>query len=453
MNLLMVALRLLFRRIYLFLYIGKLHFFRSLFASLGLLITLFIVVLILGLMRPVSEAIVAKAEGALPGALIKLTKETGKQTFTLPLFSKYPDQPIGFTRSEIAQMRQWKGVNSVHATQLFQQPAMATVDHALLANFNWYFDILMQGVSPELVRPYLRCNRDFKPQRITGPDGKSAIMIPIVVPEMFAELARTYAVINGMPGIDLKALTGVQLRIFLGQSITEKGWKVRETVYGKVCGFVPDGIISSIGVPLSWVESQHKLQNQTKAMSHYDQAFLNIPDARNITPVLERAQKRGYKSPEKKARFEKLHEILNRVQYVFWGFAAVLLLLSVVAFINSFSLLALEKKYEFGLYLVFGASPVFLWALMFLEGAFWGLVHAAIAIQGAEAVVPAIWEQLREIPMASGFLPPQIPEKLALKGMEKIWIILGAVLIAGFSSLLPTILLLSRGTLSLVKKD
>ena len=65
------------------------HFFRIAASSIAFLITLTLVVLFLGVMRPVKNLFTQKLEGSLPGELIKLKpKELAKHFNPLALFEE-----------------------------------------------------------------------------------------------------------------------------------------------------------------------------------------------------------------------------------------------------------------------------------------------------------------------------------------------------------------------------
>ena len=127
----------------------------------------------------------------------------------------------------------------------------------------------------------------------------------------------------------------------------------------------------------------------------------------------------------------------------------ILLILSGISLVNSFTLLAVEKKYEFGLYLVLGSSPVFITVMMFLEGALWGAIHSIISLGLADVCFNYLKTNLQFIKT----YPELAQIKFSLSGTERSLMILFAVLFSGLSSMLPTVLLMYNKTIELIKKD
>lgn len=446
-------LRFSMRRFYLIFFIIIKHFWRHFFSSIGLFVTLFIVVLILGALRPMKNMIVRKMEGSLPGEVLRLTPRQFQMP-PLAFFSKQRDIALGISNYKINTMRKWPGVKEVNMTQVLQTPASAKIEHSLLKNMNWRFDIMLQGASDRLVKPYLKCMRNFRPQKYTDDSGVKMPMVPLLAPESYADIASAYAMINGLPPVQPESFLGVKIRIFLGRSVMGFQSKNQETIMGKICGFLPAGIVSTVAVPLNWVRSTHKNRNMRRAASHYDQVFVKVSDPKKIPSVVQKAKRMGLLTPKAKKQFNRLYSLLEKADWIFWGIAAVLLLLTSISLINAFTLLANEKKYEFGLYLVFGASPFFLWFIMFIEGAFWGALHGVGSVVAGSFFFPHIFETVKSLPMIANVAGSgDIALKFQLSFAEKTSIILMASLFSGVASLIPAILFLGKRTLTLVKKD
>ncbi|MCS6985285.1 MAG: ABC transporter permease [Leptospiraceae bacterium] len=451
------SLLFLLRRLYLLFYLIKKHFVRNFFSSLGLFLTLSIVIFLLALLRPIKQALVQRAERSLPQEIVRVSGlNLSEKTPSLPFFAAEKDIAFGITEAKLKKISSWPGVRKVYRSQVLQRPAMATLDHPLVEKlgFKFYFDVLFQGIEAELVKDYLGCMQDFRIQKEKQNNGHQLTVIPIVVPESFAEIAYTYAAVHGFAQFQMKDLLGLRLKIRLGESTLGIRSSHKETAIGIICGFVPPGLVTAAGIPLDFVKSQHILTNQKKARESYDQLFIVLQNERYFPEIKKRLLTEKLSISEKKNRYTEIFRFLGTLDYVFWGFAFVLLGLSMLAMANSFSLLALEKKYEFGLYLVFGASPFFLWFLIFFEGAFWGFLHANVSLLVAEKIFRIVEETLSQSPwLLSLGLTGNAALQFDLSPIEKGILILAATLIAGISSLVPTFFLLGKKTLNLVKKD
>ncbi len=362
---------------------------------------------------------------------------------------------MGVVNTKIAPMYDWAGVKNIYRTQYLQKPVLATIDHPLFANVGLWFDLPVQGVSRELVETQLSCDKDFKISEEYDEEGRRIPVIPLVVPNAVADVIYAYTVVNNLPQVTRKDLTGLRLKMSIGESILEKrdsGKSIRAV--GKICGFVSPELITFAGAPIYWVRDMHLKSGQAKAANHYDRVFLELSSAKERRAIEKKIKKLGLEWEEPHGRYGMLYEWLGRIDYFMWGVAAILILLAAISMFNSFLILATQKRYEFGLYLVFGASPVFLWTLMFLEGAFWGSFHSVLAFHMAEIFSSELQAMLQAPPLSLGYAGSGSPGlSFQISAAEQFSLILGAILFAGGSSLLAGLYLASRKTLALVKKD
>ncbi|MCX7596903.1 MAG: hypothetical protein N2235_24800 [Fischerella sp.] len=260
--------------------------------------------------------------------------------------------------------------------------------------------------------------------------------------------------INGLPDFKPKDLLGLKLKIRLGESTLGIRSKDAESAIGKVCGFVPQGLVSAAGVPFEFVQEQHLRRNQKNALNSFDQIFLVVANPKDIPSLQKKAKAMGLNFPPQSQKYNEVYKVLQKLDYLFWAIAIVLLLLTAISLANSFMLLAIEKKYEFGLYIVFGASLLFLWFMMFVEGAFWGFVYSVLSLYAADGLFVYLQNHLTDIPFLSKIdIGGWENIQLQISRAEKIAIVVSATIFAGLSSLLPAIILLGRKTLELVKKD
>lgn len=447
----------LWHRIYLFFYLGKVHFFRNLFSSLGLFLTLCVVIILLGLLRPIREALLLKAQKSLPTEMLRLTKvPKTEKNILFPFLQAKRDMILGFVEKDIQKIANFPGVKKIYVSQILQKPAMATIDHPLIEKLglHFYFDVLFQGVQKEFVGKYLQCMKDFQIAKEKTAQGQTISVLPLVVPETFAEIAYTYGMIFGVAELNPKDFIGLRLKIRLGESTLGIRTPKKSLVIGKICGFVPEGIVTVLGVPLNFVKEEHRQLEQKNALNSYDQLFVVFQNTLALEEFKKMAAKEGWQLPAQEKKYAELFRILDKLDYLFWGIAFILLLLSILAMANAFALLAVEKKFEFGLYLVFGASPIFLWTLIFLEGAFWGFFHSSTSLWLSEKIFETIKPYLGQLPFFIDLnFSLETNLKLSLSAQEKTLLIFGSSLIGGISSLVPTIFLIGKKTLDLVRKD
>ncbi|MCX7633665.1 MAG: hypothetical protein N2Z22_10075 [Turneriella sp.] len=453
----MYFLRFILRRIFLIFFIARKHFWRNALSSLGLFLSLLIAITILGVLEPVKKMLRAKMESSLPAQTLRLVPEfSATKTAGWSQFRRERDVLMPITQDLLLRARRWGkpgAVRSVSATQLLQQPAIGRFEDPLLAQLGFSFDLVLQGVPAKFFRPAMRCNLPYL-GRTTQDKGKILEEIPIIVPENYLEIAYSYALISGLPTVSPQRLIGLQLRAILGQSITGVRWSFTEEVRLVVCGFAAPGLISAVGVPIEWVQKKHRLRQQKNALQSYDQLFIEVSNEKAIPEILAAARAAKLRLPEKTRSLEPVLKSLERLDWIFLAVAAILATLAAIALANSFALLAVQNRYEFGLYLVFGSSLFFLWFLLAFEGAVWGFFHSWLALQLADPFLHFLEQYLKELPWLSKFSATGLEQlKLELSAGDRLLIYLLSVSLAALSSLLPGAIVLGRRTLALVKKD
>ena len=440
-------------RTYLIFFLWYKHFFRIAASSISLLITLTLVVLFLGVMRPVKNLFIQKLKGSLPGEMIKLRpKELSGSAHPLSLFQEKPDIHFGVTKKEILRFKSWKEVQSINYTQMLQRPILTYLKHPFLTSLGGglRFDILMQGITVNLVKPYLFCMKNFKPQKKKISETETITVVPIVVPEIYVSIAQVWLSVNRLPMMEMGAFNGLNLDMRVGSSVLSGGSRTEGTkVLGRICGFIPEGIVTTVGAPLSWVTNYHRSQDMQLASDSYDQIFIRVKNSKNVGKIKRKLKKFGLISHTSSKKYGKLFRWIAKIDYIFWITASILIFLSGISLVNSFSLLAIEKKYEFGLYLVLGSSPIFIWVMMFFEGVIWGCIHVVLSLKIAGLLFGYLKNNLSIIKL----YPEWAGIDFSLSTQEILWFSLGAILFTGLSSMIPSILMMKNKTIDMVKKD
>jgi ABC-type antimicrobial peptide transport system permease subunit len=427
-------------------------------SSLGLLISLIFIFSILGILRPLKKFIVDQFEKniSLDTIVVKASPEQSKTSSLISLLRKKRDITLGITEEKISAIKSWEGVSKISQTQILQKPILGKFDHPVLSKMGIAFDLLLQGVSYDLVSASLKCMADFKPSYEITSMGEKIPVIPLVLPESFAEMAYAYTMMNGLPPVTKKNMVGLRLNLNIGQSVMNSSddQKSGEPYIGVVCGFVPQNMVSVVGAPLEWVRNMHLRDRQIRAADSYDKIYIRVKNINDVNKIVERLTNYGFVviSGDNET-YSKINKWLNRLDVLLWSFVAILLLISAISLSNSFMILTTQKRYEFGLYLVFGASPLFLWILIFIEGAFWGAFHSSIAYFIAKNFSHFLQQSMQVIPWASQLYQGNITFDFTITFAEKWYLIIGSILFAGISSLIPAIIMTGRKTLSLVKKD
>jgi ABC-type lipoprotein release transport system permease subunit len=456
----MNILRFIWRRAYLVLFIARKHFIRNALSSLGLFLSLLVVITILGVIEPVKKMIRQKMESSLPPQTLRLVptlKVMGRGQNSWNMFRKEQDNLMPITSKTLERARKWGQpgqVKHVSATQLLQQPAIGRFEDALLSQLGFSFDLVLQGVPREMLKPLMRCKAPYGGTLVEDKGGKKIDEIPVIVPESYLEIMYAYSMINGLPNISAQNLIGMRLRAALGQSIVGTKWARTEDALLVVCGFAPPGVVSSLGVPLEWVQKKHRERKQLNALNSFDQIFIEIANEKALPAIMQAARRENLRIPEQSKKFDSILKSLEKLDLIFLIVAAVLGGLAAIALANSFALLAVQNRYEFGLYLVFGSSMFFLWFLLAVEGALWGFIHSWLALQLSGPALHLLQQNLADIPWLTKLSGNDLADlKLEISNSQKILIYACTIGLSALSSLIPGALILGRKTLSLVKKD
>ena len=454
-------LKFILRRLYLIIFLWYKHFWRIASASIGLFITLVLVFLFLGVARPLKKQLIQKFESSFPAETVKyIPKSLGDYSNPLLMFTQNKDMLYGISQKQLGFIHKWNEIESIQFSQILQKTVLLNAKHPALESLggSLRFDILVQGISTEMVKSYLFCMKNFKPLIENDPlynsmpsNKKSIkrIVLPMVIPTTYLDIARLWLSLNGFPAIDLKKAGGFELELLIGSSVLKGSSPDPLKVYGKICGFIPEGIVTTVGVPLNWVSNYHTVSDMPKAAFSYDQVFIKLKNIKDANTVHNKLRKYPLIRAGDIKKYANFTSWLKNLDYIFWIIIIIFLILSSIGLINSFALLTLEKKYEFGLYMVFGSSPFFIAFLMFIEGAIWGCLHSFLALFLAQFIVHYIQTNLTEFI----FIQEIVQLQFLISTTERIFLILGGTIFAGFASATPVLFIMYKNTLSLVKKD
>ena len=209
-------------------------------------------------------------------------------------------------------------------------------------------------------------------------------------------------------------------------------------------------MVTTIGSPLTWVKGIHSKNDMKKSSQLYDQIFIKIIDATKMSSFTKKIKKMNLQITHEVKTYNKLYDWLNKINYVLWGIASFLLFISFISLFNSFSSMVIEKKYELGLYLVFGSSGAFLIFLITIHGFLWGVIHSLGSIYLAEFILNIIKTNVHLIPFTLDLGLNNIYFDITSK--EKIILFIGISLLSSFASFLPALLSIYKKNISLVQK-
>ncbi len=456
---LLYYIRFVMRRLYLIAILWRKNFFRVLSSSISLFFIILILIFFIAVVQPLKNKLLKKIQTGLPSEVLKIKKkEISDLQDPFLLFKDKFDIGYGMSRQELRKIARWKEVTRIQYSQIFQAPVLASVRHPVLQKVGGAirFDILIQGVSTSLIKPFYRCKRPFKAitkkKVIQTEQGKRTItntVIPIVVPRMYLDLLALWLSLNGLSTPDIEAMHGFEFDMNLGTSLLRpKNSYKKQKVTAKICGFMPEGIVSVVGTPLPWVRRYHKRNQMKSASNSYDQAFITIKDVRNIHIVQKKLKRMNIITVTQAKQYSSLFSILKKIDYFFGAFLSVLLLLSMLSLTNTFVVMTMKKQNEFGLYLVFGSSPFAIASFMFVEGASWGLLYSILSLMGADY----LFQYLQANPLLLSYISDFAFINFTISTKLKTLLIVGTTLYTGLCASVPVALIMYKNPLALLKK-
>jgi hypothetical protein len=102
--------RFVLRRLYLVLFIARKHFVRNALSSVGLFLSLLVVITILGVLDPIKNMIRSKMESSLPPQTLRLVPDlsvVGKGNATWGMFKKEQDNLMHINSRMIERAKKW----------------------------------------------------------------------------------------------------------------------------------------------------------------------------------------------------------------------------------------------------------------------------------------------------------------------------------------------------------
>lgn len=444
----MSFLRLILRRFFLLVFLTYKHFLRNFISTSGLFLTLFIIFTMLAVLRPLKNELQKKFQDSLPVDVIRVTaKETGGKLNLMGFFSGRKDYKMGVQSWQLKKIKEMRNVSDVEVTSVLQMPLTGTLDEPFFKNVGVSSELLLQGVSYKLAKPYLKCQLPWKNIYRDG-----IITLPLLIPDSFASIIQAFALMNGLPSVTRKQMLGLKLKFELGNStIPYNKQSTIIPIRGVVCGFAPANIVAAVGVPYAWVHRMHYSRGMKKAYRSFDQVFVFVKNRKNMPQIKEELAALNLQVPQEEKSFDRLLELIGHVEIFFTVFAFVLGLLSLIAMSNAFMLLAYKRKYEFGLYLVFGSSASFIWILMIFQGVFFAALHCFLAFYAGEYAFQHLHDYLQNYQALSFIDIKNISFQLSKS--EKTNILLIAMMTGAISSLLPSLSVLGTKTIRLIRRD
>lgn len=250
----------------------------------------------------------------------------------------------------INQVAQIKGVKAVYPMQPISFPVRA---EGRIFGQDIMTDIVINGVSPELVKESIAPGERFDPVNPdTGED------VPVIISRYFLDLYNLgIAQSNKLPQFNESAGIGRTFDLVLGESTISGIVNVKKSrrIQCRVVGFTPDVTLFGIVIPLSIVRDLNAWYLGSE-MRDYTLAHVELEDVKDFERIFQELQAMGVLVESQKELLDQFRFILNLISIASVFFTLCIIILAGVNLVHAESLSLLERKSEMGLLYVVGMN-------------------------------------------------------------------------------------------------
>lgn len=356
----------------------RLHKPRFRIARFGVALSVFFLVLGLGAVRAVSEALRPTLEKLFPERKVLVAPKALEVAFVKVNAKRIDDDAL-------ARIRALPGVAAAHGHMPIQFPIHAVGKLGPMAG-ELATEIVVHGVDRALVADGLPETEPF--DWTLDPNGglpPGEPPVPVVVSAYFLDLYNAgLAETNGLPQLTEKALFGRRFRLVLGESTfrAARGERRRE-VECRVVGLTRDPQLAGVAVPLSAVRSFNRWWRNGEDRAEFTLLQVETISAGVIDAVSGEIGKMGFGVRHPGAAFERWRWAARAGLALLGGFGAALLLLALGNVASTFALVLSERRGELGLLRALGATRGRIRALLLVETIWIAASAGAVGAVGA----------------------------------------------------------------------
>jgi len=312
---------------------------RVLLASFGILFLIAFLALFMALRASVSSYIEKRIFGRLDINEVQVMPRAVSERGTLNLFAPSANE---IPESKIRAIRKLEGVGAIHRVLRLNAPAML---RAGAFGIHMRTDILVSGVEPEFFR-----GTDVEWRRFVPGE-----RLPVVIPYFALDLYNNFAAASGLPELGKKALTGFIMDLSVGKSSFNPGGTER-IFPAKVAGFSDRISSTGIVVPSDFIRRYCRANpgaTWSTIMLHItSRSPAKLPD------LVDGIRSLDLRVQSRRDIAEKTNRALALIDGTFYVVMVIILILTVVAIVNSYMAVVYNRSQEIVLRRIVGQSKL-----------------------------------------------------------------------------------------------
>lgn len=313
--------------------------FRVLLASFGILFLITFLMIFLSLRSSVSGYIEKRIFGRLDINEVQVTPPAASEQSALNLFGPSANE---ITEAKVRAVKKIPGIKEIHRVLRLNAPSML---RAGMFGLHMRTDILVSGVEREFFRGTDIDWRRFVP----------AERLPVVIPYFALDLYNNFAAVNGLPELGKKALTGFTMDLSIGKSSFNR--EGREDLFpAKVAGFSDRLSSTGIVVPSDFIRRYCREKpgaTQSTIMLH-----ITADAPANLPRIVDSLRALGLRVQSRRDIAEKTNRALGLIDGTFYLVMIIILILTVVAIVNSYMAVVYNRSQEITLKRIVGQSKL-----------------------------------------------------------------------------------------------
>ncbi len=294
---------------------------------------------------------------------------------------------------KVRSIQSMKNLGEVYPVMRLNYPSILSV-----GMFGRYMktDILISGVPREFFRLTKSNWRKFR----DSPD------IPVIIPYFALDLYNNFAVVNGLPEMSEKMLTGFTMDLIIGSSsFSESRTQFRYRT--RVFGFTPRISSTGILVPLDFLhrfcrENSSSL-GKSRPCNSCVMIIARVKDNRDIPSVVRKIKGMGLQVESQKDIADKTRKAVSFIDGAFLLVLIIVLALTVIAIFNSYLAMISSRMQEISLKRVIGESKFRIVIVFLLEALLAGLLYGLAGYYAGYLVINKLAYSLHQwIPLLKG---------------------------------------------------
>lgn len=308
----------------------------------------------------------------------------------------------GFIDQEVVgKIRDIPGVASASPQLSMKMPLRMEVE---IAGNMAATDGVVVGVEPESVRD------DIHPDFTFQYDEGSSLPIPVIVPRFLLDMYNlAYSDSVGLPKLNEDYMIGKDFKLHVGETLFMGGnARKRAIIPCEVVGLSGNpNLVAGVYIPLRHAEELNEWYTDKKE-TPYSAVNVTVQDLTQLDQVTSTILEMNLTVEGNQETYETIRFTTRAATWIIGGFAAVIVLISLISIINMFTLMMVQRAGETSLMQAVGASRRTVVRLYLVEAMAIGLAGSLLGVLVMKPLLLTAERYLhRALPMIS-YLPDQL---------------------------------------------